>query len=61
MMVPMFQTNAFDQIFNDHYSKFLRMDYNINFSEPVNDSAINEIKSLIKYKEIDPKLEYPLK
>ncbi len=59
MMVPMFQTNAFDQIFNDHYSKFLRMDYNINFSEPVNDSAINEIKSLIKYKEIDPKLEYP--
>lgn len=59
MMVPMFQTMAFDQIFNDHYSKFLRMDYNINFSEPVQDSAINEIKGLIEYKDMDPKLEYP--
>lgn len=59
MMVPMFQTNAFDQIFTDHYSKFLRMDYNINFSEPVSDNALNEIKGLVEYKDIDPKLEYP--
>lgn len=59
MMIPMFQSTAFDQIFNEHYSKFLRMDYNINFSEPVDDGALNEIKGLVNYKDIDPKLEYP--
>lgn len=59
MLVPMFQSQAFDQIFNDHYSKFLRMDYNINFSQPVNERALNEIKHLVDFRAIDPKLEYP--
>jgi len=59
VMVPMFMTNAFGQIFSDHYSEFLRMDYNINFSEPVKDSALNDIKGLVDYRVISPKLEYP--
>ncbi len=58
-MVPMFQSNAFDDIFIRHYSEFLKMDYNINFSEPVKDTALSDIKHLIEYREMEPKLEYP--
>jgi putative ABC transport system permease protein len=58
-MVPMFQANAFDNIFIRHYSDFLRMDYNINFSEPVKDSALGDLKHLIEYRDMEPKLEYP--
>ncbi len=58
-MLPMFQANAFDRIFIRHYTDFLKMDYNINFTEPVNDSALNDIKHLIEFQDMDPKLEYP--
>ncbi len=58
-LMPMFQSSAFDTIFVDHYSKFLRMDYNINFSQPVSEHAVNEIQSLVEVSDIAPKLEYP--
>ncbi len=48
-----------DQMVNEHFREFQKMDYNISFREPVRQSAINDMEHLIKVDYIEGKLEYP--
>lgn len=57
--VPVFQQDAMLSMFSLHYGSFQKMDYNIDFSKPMNHRAINELKHLVKIDIIEPKLEYP--
>ncbi len=46
-------------IFAGHYGEFQQMDYNINFSKPLNKNVIKDIKNLIEADNIEGKIEYP--
>jgi putative ABC transport system permease protein len=48
-----------DQMVNEHFREFQKMDYNISFREPVRRSAVNDMAHLIKADYIEGKLEYP--
>lgn len=48
-----------DQMVNEHFREFQKMDYNISFREPVRQSAVNDMEHLIKADYIEGKLEYP--
>ncbi|KNF08196.1 ABC-type transport system, involved in lipoprotein release, permease component [Gottschalkia purinilytica] len=58
-LMPLAQKNAFNSVFNDHYSKFLRMDYNIDFNKPEELKAVNDIEKIVNTSNIEPKIEYP--
>lgn len=57
--LTMHQWDAFATIFNTHYGEFQRMDYNINFSKPLNDNVVKDIQHLVEAEEIEAKVEYP--
>lgn len=48
-----------DQMVNEHFGEFQKMDYNISFREPVRRSAAGDMAHLIKADYIEGKLEYP--
>lgn len=58
-LIPSLMNNAMHDIFDDHYSEFQKMDYNINFSKPLTTNAINEIKHIVDIEKIEPKIEFP--
>lgn len=47
------------QMFDNHYSEFQKMDYNINFNRPLNKSVVKEIPHIIDVDYAEPKIEYP--
>jgi len=48
-----------DTLFTSHYDEFQRMDYNINFSKPMNRKVLIDLKNIIEVERIEPKIEYP--
>ena len=50
---------AVDNMMNDHYVEFQKMDYIIGFKAPVKESAINDLRHLIDIDYMEAKLEYP--
>lgn len=48
-----------DQMMNDHFREFQRMDYNISFFTPVQKTAVKDMEHLIDAEVIEGKLEYP--
>ncbi len=46
-------------LFDKHFSEFQKMDYNINFSTPLNEKAIKEIPHIIETDRMEPKIEFP--
>lgn len=51
--------DVMNQMMNEHFVKFQKMDYNISFQTPVYKSAVNDLKHLIKVDYMEGKLEYP--
>jgi putative ABC transport system permease protein len=50
---------AVDDMMNDHYVEFQKMDYIVGFKTPVRQSAINGLAHLIDIDYMEGKLEYP--
>ncbi len=48
-----------DQMMNEHFSEFQKMDYNISFFRPVQKSAVMDLTHLIDTEYVEGKLEYP--
>lgn len=59
IFLPFSSQDSFNSIFVEHYGKFQRMDYNINFSKPLNNKVIKDIKQVTNVKDIEGKIEYP--
>jgi len=59
LLVTFHQLDAFFHIFNSHYGDFQRMDYNMNFSKPLNKKVIKDINHIIDVDSIEPKIEFP--
>ncbi|ATW28080.1 ABC transporter permease [Candidatus Formimonas warabiya] len=57
--VPLFEAEVFPQMFTVQYGEYQKMDYNIEFNQPLNKRVINEISHLIQASKVEPKLEYP--
>lgn len=57
--VPLFEAEAFPQMFTLQYGVYQKMDYNVDFTQPMNKRVIKEIGHLIEARKIEPKLEYP--
>lgn len=58
--VPIFMSTIFDSLFSMQYGEFQTMDYNIDFSKPMNTNVLREISQIIDVDYIEPKLEIPL-
>lgn len=48
-----------DQMMNEHFREFQRMDYNIGFTNPVHYNTVRDIEHMINADYIEGKLEYP--
>jgi putative ABC transport system permease protein len=48
-----------DEMMNKQFTEFQKMDYNINFSTPMNKSVVNEFGNLIDIQEIEGKIDFP--
>jgi putative ABC transport system permease protein len=51
--------DVINQMVNEHFREFQKMDYSISFREPVRRSAVTDMAHLIKADYIEGKLEYP--
>lgn len=58
-MVPIFMSSVWTNIFMLHYDEFQTMNYNVDFSKPMDQNAVREITQLIDVDEIEPKTEIP--
>lgn len=47
-----------DEMMNKQFSEFQKMDYNINFTVPMNKSAVNELVNIIDVSEIEGKIDF---
>jgi len=59
MLVTNFMNIYFADLFYDHYGKFQKMDYSINFSKPMNKLQVKELNHLIEIDYMEPKIEFP--
>ncbi len=46
-------------LFDKHFTEFQKMDYNINFSTPLNEDVVKEIPHLVETQRVEPKIEFP--
>lgn len=51
--------DVMNQMMNEHFTKFQKMDYNISFRQPVRQSAARDMAHLIRADYIEGRLEYP--
>lgn len=58
---PLYQFIAIDEVFLQHYSEFQKMDYNIHFTRPMNESVLYDIKGVLDARAIEGKIEFPFK
>jgi len=58
-LFPYYQMKIFNSIFINHFRGFQKMDYNINFSKPLGESSIVDLKNIYKGNYIEGKIEYP--
>ncbi|PKM93485.1 MAG: peptide ABC transporter permease [Firmicutes bacterium HGW-Firmicutes-1] len=58
-MVPIFMSTVWTNIFLLQYGEYQTMGYNIDFSGPMDDSVIREVRQLIDVDTIEPKTEIP--
>lgn len=59
LFMTFYQFSATFSIFEDHYGEFQRMDYNINFSKPMNKRVIKDLENIVNIDSIEPKVEFP--
>ncbi|SCX77613.1 ABC transporter permease [Alkaliphilus peptidifermentans] len=58
-IVPVFMSSVWGNIFLLQYGEFQTMDYNIDFSKPMNNNAIRELQQILEVDHIEPKAEVP--
>lgn len=58
---PLYQSVAIDEVFLKHYSIFQKMDYNVNFTRPMNEQTLYEIAGVLDKEAIEGKVEFPFK
>ena len=51
--------SVIDQMMNEHFTEFQKMDYNITFANPVPHHAVRDMEHLIDADYVEGKLEYP--
>lgn len=59
LFLTFYQFNTVFSIFEDHYGNFQRMDYSINFSKPMSQRVIKDLRHLVNIDSIEPKVEFP--
>ena len=52
-------SGVIDQLMNKHFTEFQKMEYNISFQQPVQESTIYDMAYLIDVDAIEGKIEYP--
>jgi putative ABC transport system permease protein len=51
--------DVMDQMMNEHFREFQKMDYNISFRSPVRKEAARDMEHLVDAQHVEGKLEYP--
>lgn len=59
-IIPLFMNTIWDSLFYIQYEEFQTMDYNIDFSKPMNKNVLREIYQMVDVDHIEPKAEIPL-
>ncbi len=59
-IVPIYLTTVFNIMFDEQYGEFQTMDYNIDFSTPMNKDVILGVSQLMDIEYMEPKVEIPL-
>lgn len=57
--VPLYEFDAMTTMFTLQYGEYQKMDYNLEFTRPMNKNVINDINQLIDASKIEAKIEYP--
>ncbi|MGE4283604.1 MAG: ABC transporter permease, partial [Clostridia bacterium] len=57
--VPLFMGDVMPIMFRLQYEEYQKMDYTLEFSHPMNESVVDDLKHLINADKIESKLEYP--
>lgn len=58
--IPIFMSTIWDSLFYLQYEEFQTMDYNIDFSKPMNTNVLREISQIVDVDYVEPKAEIPL-
>jgi len=58
-VVPLYMTHSMVSMFELQYGEYQKMDYTVNFAQPLNKGIITDLSRLIEAKKIEPRLEYP--
>ena len=59
ILTPLFSLHSFDSLFIKMYGQFQTMDYNVNFSRPMNEAGIQVIEEELDIEHMEPKIEFP--
>ncbi|MFA5634674.1 MAG: FtsX-like permease family protein [Anaerovoracaceae bacterium] len=59
MMFTVTMPEVVDQLMNQHFTEFQRMDYNIGFYKPTDESAVGDLYHLIDIDYAEGKVEFP--
>lgn len=59
-MIPVFMSTIWDTLFTLQYGEFQTLDFNIDFTTPMNNNAIRELSQIIDVDQIESKAEIPL-
>ena len=58
-LMPAHMLNVFESMFFDQYGEFMRMDYEIAYTQPLSERSIMEISELVDTTDIEGKIEFP--
>jgi len=59
LIMTFWMNDIFYSMFNDHYGKFMKTDYNIAFNNFQDISSIKELKKILETDEIEGRIEFP--
>jgi putative ABC transport system permease protein len=59
LLFSVYINDVFDEMFNLHFGEFMSMEYEINFSQPLNMNQIDYFEELADIDLIEPKNEFP--
>jgi len=59
MIMTFWMWIVFDDMFNVHYGEFMKMDYNVSFSQPVNTDVVKDLEKITQVSTIEGNMEMP--
>jgi len=57
--VPLYLADVFPLMFTMQYDEYQKMDYHVEFTQPMHKRVVKDISHLIEVDKIEPKMEYP--